>query len=270
MAAIIHPRQWTVKPPPGVSLILGHPLAPDVFCNLCNENGGLALFDLVKGWKGTVTAGQWGTSARGIVRSHTATSDQVSFGSGVLLNQVGASTMVLGYRKRDGTNRVSGGIGSDSAVTRFGCHLPFSDGTVYWDHAGSSAGSSRLTCPSLTFGDDIWVFNAGARGMEIWQNGILRASQSGWTTVGGIPGSFTYGNYASTGSDLADYSFCYIYMKQLPQAACQEISRAPYQIFQQRRSVRYFLPGSAAAAGSNFFHAGMDGGIKALVGGVNG
>lgn len=226
---------------------LGHALAPDVFCCLVNDGGGLGIADVVKGAQGVVTGGQWGTTQSGLVHSHTATSDKVLFGAGVLLNQVGASTMVMGYHKRDATNRSSGAFGSETVGARFGCHLPFSDGTVYWDHAGSTAGTNRLTAPGLTFGDDIWVLNAGARGMEIWQNGILRSSQAGWQAAIGIPGSFSFGNYANAGSDLGDYSFCYIYNRQLPQAACQEISRAPYQIIDAPRNVTYSLMAATPA-----------------------
>ena len=62
---------------------------------------------------------------------------------------------------------------------RCGCHFPFTDGTVYFDYGGATNGSTRVQVASLTFSEsDVFVFSVGARGMEIWQNGILRASNA--------------------------------------------------------------------------------------------
>lgn len=80
------------------------------------------------------------------------------------------------------TNAPSFGVllsgGSLDAVHRAGGHLPFLDGTVYWDFGGFS-GANRLTWGGYTpgTGTEIWVFVAGSLGSAIYFNGLLVASQ---------------------------------------------------------------------------------------------
>lgn len=64
-----------------------------------------------------------------------------------------------------------------------GAHMPYTDGTVYFDFGGFSEGSTRLSVGGLTIKKhDVWAFTVGRRGMEIWQNGIRRASNGGTPT----------------------------------------------------------------------------------------
>lgn len=69
------------------------------------------------------------------------------------------------------------GVNSTNNTHRLGGHIPYSpDGRVIFDYGGTVS-TNRITVASLTIGrNDIWAFTSGPRGMEIWQNGVLRAS----------------------------------------------------------------------------------------------
>lgn len=90
-------------------------------------------------------------------------------------------TAQMCFQKSDGSNRSAQFCGIDVGLSGsaffMNMHIPFSDGVVYWDLGGNSGGN-RLSVGGLTFGTDNWIFTAGPRGQEIWQNGILRASNS--------------------------------------------------------------------------------------------
>lgn len=86
---------------------------------------------------------------------------------------------------------VSSGTGSD----RMSGHVPYTDGTVYWDFGGSTAGATRVSVAGLTITqNDVWAFTTGPRGMEIWQNGRLRASNSANPTrTNAVGGAWGFG-----------------------------------------------------------------------------
>ena len=86
-------------------------------------------------------------------------------------------------------------------------HLPWSDGTVYWD-AGNSGGSSydRVTFAASTNGEGRWSHwaftkNASSGQMAIYLNGQLRASGAGLTrTFPAAISGFRIGSYAAGGT----------------------------------------------------------------------
>lgn len=111
---------------------------------------------------------------------------------------------------------------------RCGCHFPFTDGTVYFDYGGATNGSTRAQVASLTFAEsDVFVFSVGARGMEIWQNGVLRASNganpsrsassSGW----GLGGNNSDGASASPN---AVWTAVGMTRRQLSSSICAQLS----------------------------------------------
>lgn len=207
--------------------------------------------DLISSRVGTcgnaLTSTGWFSGSNGIV--HTQLLDTSDFGSDSFMPS-SAITIVLGYSKRDATLRANGAVGSTntSSSNRVNVHLPFTDGTVYWDFGNATGGSGRLSAAGLSFGNDIWVFNAGSRGMEIWQNGNLRASQTGHATFTPGSGNFSLGGSAGQSSDWADYSLCYLYSTQLSQAQIQQISFNPWQIFVPPVSLRVTGGTSAPAS----------------------
>ncbi len=149
----------------------------------------------------------------------------------------------------------SGEIGEDSAGSlshRLGSHLPYSDGRVYWDFGGATSGTNRVDVGGLSFSrGDTWVLSAGPRGMEIWQNGILRASHgnaptrsastSGWWGIGAH-------NTEDIGVECAWYLSA-LSSKQLSTTECERISRDVNQLFEFDGGMGW--PGAVVAAPSS-------------------
>ena len=125
-------------------------------------------------------------------------------------------------------------------------------GDVTWDYGGSTPGASRLTVSSLTFGDDVWVFTTGARGMEIWQNGILRASNAGNPTR--VNSANRWGLFAGIiwASDFAESGALLLYNRQLEHEAIQSLTLDPWTPFRPARRLRF---GIASARSRSFVPA---------------
>jgi len=134
---------------------------------------------------------------------------------------------------------------------RAGAHVPYTDGTVYFDFGGATNGSSRCQVSGLSFGEDVWIFTAGPRGMEIWQNGILRASNSGTPMRVVISGKF-WGlgqNSANTNGARDAHWFLHgISSKQFPRPYIEKIGRNPWELFEDEEEY-LFIP-AAAGGGS--------------------
>jgi hypothetical protein len=180
----------------------------------------------------TAGGGVAGVAPRGLAHYHLVTNATTQL---LPVNPVtGACTVVLGLRKSDATLRPSAAFGtlSGSDADACGAHVPYSDGTVYWDYGGQVGGTSRLTVSGLTFGDDDWAFGTGPAGMQIWQNGRLRASNAGTPTR--VQGSAAWVLGASVGivaSDLVSHLYCYLYARQLDGGSIQALRVNPYAVF---------------------------------------
>jgi hypothetical protein len=236
MAIDVFQKQWSVEPPVSARAVQGHPLCPR---HGFLVNGG-AIVDVARGVvaQPDVSAGLWTPgSVRGYAtktREHTTGGNFDRLGPTAVLYPLQEVTIVMGYEKTDGTFRVSAAFGQETNAggtgagnSRVSSHLPFSDGTVYWDFGGDSGGN-RLSVGGLSFGDDIWCFTTGPRGMEIFQNGLLRASNGSNSTRSDQADTATLGKLASSGSDLAKYKFFYIYWRQLTTDEIREITRSPF------------------------------------------
>lgn len=199
-----------------------------------NEGSGTPR-DALNGILATLASSDWGSGAQGPVIVHDATTDRTELvaASSALL-PTGDVTIVLGSRKTDGTNRDSGAFGVDTATAAEYCavKLPAADGTVYWDYGGTTAGTTRLTAAGLAFGDDAWGFTVGARGMEIWQNGALRASNSANPTRAATSAAYKLGLYDSAlEGDLAAYNCFYVFSGQLSQEDLALLTTDPARLF---------------------------------------
>ena len=151
-----------------------------------------------------------------------------------------AITVVLPYQKTDGVFRSSSAFGLNSVSSifdglRVSCHLPFSDGVVYWDFGGVTA-AGRTSVAGLTFGRDVWAFTAGPRRSEIWQNGERRAQNANATPTrsAGSAVIWRLGGVQASGifSDLADYfAPIYIFNRQLSPAEIRQLALDPWGPF---------------------------------------
>jgi hypothetical protein len=167
----------------------------------------------------------------------------------------GPASVVLHYRRLDTTNRASGAFGhgqTGGTASYLGCALPWSDGVVYWEYGGTTAGVTRLTVSGLTYGDDVWAFTTGSRGMEIWQNGIRRAANGAnptRTNANDYWGLFSHAIYAS---DHAESGCILLYNRQLELDEIQALTVDPWTPFRPSRRVRYGVAG-AGGSGARVF-----------------
>lgn len=163
-----------------------------------------------------------------------------------------AATITLGYYKTDTTKRASAAFGYEPIISantsRIGAHLPYSDGTVYFDFGGAT-GSNRLTKSGLTSYNGIWSFTAGPAGMSMWLNGVKLAES---TTAVTRDNSFFAGFWllngnvgaampsSLTGCDNAVIPFFYIHDRQLLPAEIERLHgspTAPLDTYPSRRTV---------------------------------
>lgn len=156
-------------------------------------------------------------------------------------------TVLVIRRKVDTTARASSLFGVEDAgggiptSARCGAHVPFSDGTVYWDY-GNNTGANRLTVAGLSFTTNVekWIFTAGPRGSNIWRNGIKVAEQSTpltrvvtdqFSNFGGPVINGGNGIPTSTGGDLQELNFIMYIASQWSDEMCRWWFGEPYAAF---------------------------------------
>jgi len=146
-------------------------------------------------------------------------------------------TILVGYEKRDATLRASGGFGVNNVINteRCGVHLPYSDGTVYWDFGGAVSGSTRLAVSGLTVtGRHEWAFTSGSRGMEVWQDGIKVGSNAvNPTRTAGTDG-YRLGYHAGTISDLANYYYFIVIQGQISESRLAHLGKNHNELYLPR------------------------------------
>ncbi len=242
------------KPPPGTPIDPTHLLAQGLlYCwpctegagtlqNAVNPSTGVGQFNAASG------IGGWDATNHGAAIAVTLSVGYITFPTDTVLGlPTGPSTILLGWHKRDASNRASAAFGVDDTTNRIGVHLPYSDGTVYFDYGGASEGSTRLSIGGLTFGDDFWAFTTGPRGMEIWQNSLLRATNSANPTRSNVASPFYLGlGQGMLSADNADAWYFAIYTRQLRVEEIQSVTAQPFQMFAPPVWRRYFIPAAAA------------------------
>jgi hypothetical protein len=170
---------------------------------------------------------------------------------------------VLLYGKALTTNNDGefGNIVDGVDASRMGGHVPYTDGTVYFDFGGHVNGSTRVQVSGLTFAEeDIFILTSGPRGMEIWQNGTLRASNSATPSrTQASTGSWGLGTNSNASPSAAKNSKWYLSAVNAKQISTQQIkslSANPWQIFQPIR--RQLFVASAVSGASCTFTATTD------------
>lgn len=169
-----------------------------------------------------------------------------------------AATVVVIRRPKDTTNRVSTLFGLDSVeispwATRLGAHVPYSDGTVYWDFGGAVS-PNRLTWGGYTKSAavDYWVFTAGPAGMAIYFNGVQVAVSSTAVTRSVADADFwinAANGAGPTAIDSQEINLFLLLPVQWGQAQVSEWTARPYSIFlPQAPRVRIFQPSVVAPA----------------------
>lgn len=237
-----------VKPPAGTQLDWRHPLCQGLRV-LYPMNEGAGNPSSVTGFPQNPpvpTGGRvWGTGGgakpSGYVQAfairHEATGDIETLGPNLdIYSQSGGMTVALGYRKTDTTNRASTAfaVNLGGGGARTNVHLPYSDGGTYFDYGGNTEGVNRVSVGGLTFGNNFWVFSTGPRGMEIWQDRILRAFNTANPTRGSSSADAVLGDVtadASLTSDLAEWDYFAIWHRQLSSGEIVSLTDQPFQMF---------------------------------------
>lgn len=153
-----------------------------------------------------------------------------NFGSDLFIPTTGASMVVTLVRV--GSPVVSS-VGSDDPSTTMNTHLPWVDGTVYWDYGGTSA-PNRISISGLTNWDGTWVFTAGPLGSRIFRNGRLLVSSSTpiTSTHSGGGRNFGFGGKVGAVDTNAQYSFLYVDGQQFDDSTAQAVSVNPWVLFE--------------------------------------
>ena len=126
--------------------------------------------------------------------------------------------------------------------------LPFSDGVVYWDFGGQVENTTRESVSGLTVtGPHIWVFTSGPRGMEIWQDGILRSSNTANPSRTSSTTAYKIGKGGEVANgDIAELGWVYLNQRQLTLDQCRQLSLEPFALLQPIIRRRYVVPAVAA------------------------
>lgn len=147
-----------------------------------------------------------------------------------------ATSVLYVARKRDSTFRQSGAFGNFSAETSavFGAHVPWDDGVVYWDF-GNNSSPGRVSVAGLSFnqskyGDDVWIFTAGAHGSEIWQNGIFRAGHTTGISRSSAAINWGLGSYQVTNNDAVDVSCFRVWNRRLSWGEIALLTSDPFAV----------------------------------------
>ena len=180
---------------------------------------------------------------------HTAIEDSTILAPTQDLVALNSGTYIVRYRKLDAVNRDSGIFGNTSSAVqeRCGVHGPYSDGTVYWDFGGVTEGATRLSVAGQTFGLSTWAFTTGIRGMEIWKDGNIIASNTSNPSRIAVSNNFMLGNHAVSLSDLVSFKAFYAYRGvQLSVQELRVIGRGPFKPFRPA-SRRVWVAGSLGA-----------------------
>ncbi len=242
------------QPPAGVALDRGHPWAQHLQHLWPFNDGGAGAGgttqDVAAGAVGQFKSGAvWRRGGHGTgAYCEIGTNNQVLLGTtdGLQL-PTHDCTILLGQTKLDpATLAPSFSFAVDDggdATLRLNAQLPWSDGVTSFDFGGASEGTTRLSVSGLTYGDDFWAFTAGPRGMEIWQNSILRASNAGNPTRGTTSAPFALGaaiGKAVTADRVLAWYFA-VFAKQLPKGTLAGLSALPFAMFAPPVWRRYFI-----------------------------
>lgn len=171
-----------------------------------------------------------------------------------------ATIILKAYRITAG-KRVDWGVADSSDATkRCGGHIPFTDGTVYFDFGGATSGSTRVSVSGLTFSpSDTWAFSVGARGMEIWQNGRLVASNSATPTRSASADNWglgTHGGTTSSADEQAQWEAAALFDTQLPPSLIAALTRDFYGTILEPQELP--MPYTAASGVSGTFSATLN------------
>lgn len=252
-------RLWPdprVKPPFGAAEIdWGHPLAQGLLSLWLFNEGGAVPRDAVTGGSSVKSANpEWKALSDGLGIHFAATADYYDIGTATQVCSTTKHTTAVIRRKTDTTFRGSALFGLNLAAPgtkAYGAHVPWSDGTVYWDFGGK-AGANRLTWVwTSTTAIERFVFVAGTLGSSIWLNGVRKANQTTAITRASATEvvSINRGTEAPIpGGDLQEVFQCITLNHEWTADKVLWWTAEPYAMLRPIVRRRYFVPAGTAAA----------------------
>lgn len=161
-------------------------------------------------------------------------------------------TIFFVYRKLDVTSRQNYALTLDSdspQSKRCTVHLNWPGIGIIWDWGNTGVGISRLTWGGWTVDTQwhVWCFTTGPRGMEIWFDGVKKASNATNTTRDSS--SDAWGAGLITWMDISSLRQLKVYKKQLPTSLIPKITRNSYSNLVSANDAPFlFLVSSVTAA----------------------
>lgn len=165
------------------------------------------------------------------------------------------ATVILGGWAPTAGTQGDFGVGSTTSAHRFGGHVPFTDNKVYFDFGGSTSGATRVVTSSTVTKavTDVWAFTTGPRGMEIWQNGILLASNTATPTRTASTGEWGLGPQAGFTGIRPDGAWWLVAIsrRQAARGALEQL-RSPARAFAELIEPHRIYIQVASSGGSSF------------------
>lgn len=256
MSTIILPNRWKRQPTGPVDIDWGNPLTAGLKSVVCPSLPQTLITNerIVTVGTGTIEGRQYG---KAIVCASGSYGAQVAADGDTLLpsNDSGNECTILVYsRFTDTTNRASSLFGFAGA-NRVQAHVPYSDGTIYWDYGGT--GNRRTTYAGFTktTNAETYAFQYGVINpyRAIWRNRQLLAS--GTTVDTAARGATTEpfyvgGAYGQTGDNVEVYLLAVV-NHVMSAGEIHAFNENPWQIFKKRAKILYFpSAGGGGATGT--------------------
>jgi hypothetical protein len=228
------PRPNTVKPPPGVQVNRGHPLAAGLKCLLTFSQGAGSPIDIVRNRVAARSGSPgWAVDRGGPAGNLPDATSWWDLGANDAFVPTQRVTVLMIRRKTDAILRSCSAFGVQDAGnfgTRCGAHCPLNDGNTYWDFGGISAGTSRVTVGSSpSSGFQMWAFVAGGRGMAVWLNGaLLNSHASGITRTSSTANYLVGAGNGINNSDLANFDLFAVLDAEWTGAEVRQWTADPY------------------------------------------
>ncbi len=150
----------------------------------------------------------------------------------------------------DTTNRMSQLFGIDSTGLpghSIGAHVPNSSGNIHWEFGNGETAGNFIDWTGYTKTPgrvDVFGFRAGPSGMQIWNNGILRANTATvpTRTISGTLGYLLFDGAFKNffGGDVVDINFLSMFAHEMSDAELQHLSANPYDVLAPANPLSYF------------------------------
>lgn len=222
--------------------------------------------ELITGLVSSVGVGngyQWAADRQGLGLKFDTGDDLILGQSSQLLPLTPNLTVIYARRRLDTTLRSAGhwGTANGTGTDPCGVFWPLNDGNGYFDFAGQSNGTSRLTITPLGNNSaryEVFVFRVHPKDMRAYRNGARIGKTAGTTPTRTDAGTTFRLNKHTSGGQLGDKQwielFALIHMA-LPEEVCLDLSINPWGMFESELAFRsIFIPataGDGSAAGTS-------------------